>query len=209
MVTGLFAVLQKAGLEPASLTLEPIAALEICVPSGMRQLNLALVDIGAGTADIALVRRGRVFAYAMAPVAGDEITDTLCRQYLLDFDTGETVKRQLSYTDHVIFTDILGQEQQLSSADIISSLQPAIRKVAAEIATEILSLNGGPPDAVLLVGGGSLTPNLPQALAAALELPESRVGIRTRETIASVTGQTKAIRSPRYHSSGYCCNCLR
>ncbi len=85
VVTGLFAVLQKAGLEPASLTLEPIAALEICVPpSGMRQLNLALVDIGAGTADIALVRRGRVFAYAMAPVAGDEITDTLCRQYLLD-----------------------------------------------------------------------------------------------------------------------------
>lgn len=197
VVTGLFAVLQKAGLEPASLTLEPIAALEICVPSGMRQLNLALVDIGAGTADIALVRRGRVFAYAMAPVAGDEITDTLCRQYLLDFDTGETVKRQLSYTDHVIFTDILGQEQQLSSADIISSLQPAIRKVAAEIATEILSLNGGPPDAVLLVGGGSLTPNLPQALAAALELPESRVGIRTRETIASVTGQTKKLSGPQ------------
>lgn len=196
VVTSLFAVLQRAGLEPSSLTLEPIAALELCVPAAMRQLNLALVDVGAGTADIALVQHGRVFAYAMAPVAGDEITDALCELYLLDFDTGETIKRQLNDRETVAFSDILGQQHQLPSADIIVSLQPAIQQVAARVAAEILSLNGGPPDAVLLVGGGSLTPGLPQALARALELPESRVGIRTRETIKNVTGQPKKLCGP-------------
>jgi cell division protein FtsA len=197
VVTSLFAVLEQAGLEPASLTLEPIAALQLCVPASMRQLNLALVDIGAGTADIALVRKGHVFAYAMAPVAGDEITDALCEQYLLDFDTGETIKRQLNYTDTVNFTDILGQEHQLASADIIAALQPSIQQVATRIAAEILPLNGGPPNAVLLVGGGSLTPGLPQAIARALELPESRVGIRTRETIRNVTGQSRKLFGPQ------------
>ena len=107
VVNGLFAVLQRAGLEPASLTLEPIAALEVSVPRGMRQLNLALLDIGAGTADIALVRHGRVFAYDMAPLAGDKITDSLCQQYLLDFATGEAVKKQLTSQDEVTFTCLL------------------------------------------------------------------------------------------------------
>ena len=38
----------------ASLTLEPIAAIQTVVPSTMRMLNIALVDIGAGTSDIAI-----------------------------------------------------------------------------------------------------------------------------------------------------------
>lgn len=197
VVNGLFAVLQRAGLEPASLTLEPIAALEVSVPRGMRQLNLALLDIGAGTADIALVRHGRVFAYDMAPLAGDKITDSLCQRYLLDFATGEAVKKQLTSQDEVTFTDILGAKHQVPSAHIVASLEPVIKQVAEKIAAQILSLNGRSPDAILLVGGGSLTPGLPQALAAALELPESRAGIRTREMIGTVIGQPKKLSGPQ------------
>ena len=69
--------------------------------------------------------------------------------------------------------------------------------MAEKIAAQILSLNGRSPDAILLVGGGSLTPGLPQALAAALELPESRAGIRTREMIGTVIGQPKKLSGPQ------------
>jgi cell division ATPase FtsA len=161
-VDSLFAVLRRAGLEAASLTLEPIAALEVSIPPGMRQLNLALVDIGAGTSDIALVRHGHIYAYAMVPVAGDEITDALCQRYLLDFAGGEAVKRRLTAGGAVTFTDILGQRREEEAASIIRELTPAIESLAEQVAAEILNLNGRPPDAVLLVGGGSLTPTLPR-----------------------------------------------
>ena len=197
VVNALLSVLKHAELEPASLTLEPIAALEASVPAGMRQLNLALLDIGAGTTDIALVRRGRVFAYGMAPLAGDKITDAICQKYLLDFAVAEAVKKKLAQQDEVTFTDILGNKQRLASERIIASLSELIEQMAADIAAQVLSLNGGRPDAVLLVGGGSLTPGFPQALADAMELPQSRVGIRTREMITTVTGQSKKLGGPQ------------
>ena len=197
MVNALLSVLKHAELEPASLTLEPIAALEASVPAGMRQLNLALLDIGAGTTDIALVRQGRVFAYGMAPLAGDKITDAICQKYLLDFAVAEAVKKKLAQQDEVTFTDILGNKQRLASERIIASLSELIEQMAADIAAQVLSLNGGRPDAVLLVGGGSLTPGFPQALADAMELPQSRVGIRTREMITTVTGQSKKLGGPQ------------
>jgi len=53
VVESLYAVMEGAGLEVASLTLEPIAALNAAIPADLRLLNLVLADIGAGTSDIA------------------------------------------------------------------------------------------------------------------------------------------------------------
>jgi cell division ATPase FtsA len=75
VVDSLLAVLRRAGLCARSLTLEPIAALEATIPLDLRRMNIALVDVGAGTSDIALTRNGSVFAYAMVTQAGDEITE--------------------------------------------------------------------------------------------------------------------------------------
>lgn len=58
----------------------------------MRRLNVALVDIGAGTSDIAITDQSTVIAYGMVPTAGDEITEALSDYYLLDFPVAETVK---------------------------------------------------------------------------------------------------------------------
>ena len=89
VVDSLYAVMVEAGLEVASLTLEPIAALNAAIPEDIRLLNLALVDIGAGTTDIALCRDGGVVGYTMATVAGDEITEALMRACLVDYHTAE------------------------------------------------------------------------------------------------------------------------
>lgn len=186
VVDSLFSSLKRAGLTVQSLTLEPIAALSVAIPVNMRMLNLALVDIGAGTSDIALVRNGNVFAYAMVPFGGDELTEKIAAHYLLDFLTAETVKRQMSSSMQLQFQDILGNGIDVPVAEVAQVLEPTARDLALAIAEHILALNGKMPDAVLCVGGGSLTLNLTALIAAALNLPSNRVGIRTPESFAQI-----------------------
>lgn len=186
VVESLLAALSRAGLELEALTLEPIAAINVLIPPTMRRLNVALVDIGAGTSDIAITDLGTVTAYGMVPIAGDEITEAISDHFLLDFHEAEVVKRQLSSHDEVILTDILGFETSLSREDIIQPISDAIENLARHITSEILNLNKKPPKAVMLVGGGSMTPTLTKHIANLLQLPENRVAIRGIDAIKSL-----------------------
>ncbi|WP_337444107.1 cell division protein FtsA [Bacillus coahuilensis] len=94
VVESLISALKRADLEMEALTLEPIAAINVLIPPSMRRLNVALVDIGAGTSDIAITDAGTVIAYGMVPVAGDEITEALSDQFLLDFPLAEKDKKR-------------------------------------------------------------------------------------------------------------------
>jgi cell division protein FtsA len=184
VVESLLAALQRAGLEMEALTLEPIAAINVLIPPTMRRLNVALVDIGAGTSDIAITDLGTVVAYGMVPIAGDEITEAISDHYLLDFPLAEKAKRELSTNETVTITDILGFETEVPREEMIAAISDAIDKLAHAISEEILLLNNGkPPKAVMLVGGGSLTPELPKRLAEKLQLPENRVAIRGIDAI--------------------------
>ena len=73
----LYSAMNQAGMEVAGLTLEPIAAINVAIPEKLRLLNLVMVDIGAGTSDIAVCRDGKVVGYTMATLAGDEITESI------------------------------------------------------------------------------------------------------------------------------------
>ena len=60
VVESLYSAMNQAGMEVAGLTLEPIAAINVAIPEKLRLLNLVMVDIGAGTSDIAVCRDGKV-----------------------------------------------------------------------------------------------------------------------------------------------------
>ncbi|MDQ0208155.1 cell division FtsA domain-containing protein [Alkalicoccobacillus murimartini] len=183
VVESLLQALHQVGLQLEALTLEPIAAIDVLIPASMRRLNVALVDIGAGTSDIALTANGSVQAYGMVPTAGDEITEALSDHYLLDFPEAEKIKRQSLETDKISMTDILGLTTDYTSSELFEPITPSIQHLAHTIANEILELNGKPPKAVMLVGGGSQTPMLPQMLAKALQLPPERVAVRGIDAI--------------------------
>lgn len=189
VVDSLFSVLQRADLEMMSLTLEPIAASMVVIPPNMRMLNVALVDIGAGTSDIAISANGSIVGYEMVPMAGDEITEKICEKYLLDFGVGEIVKRELTTQKEILFANILGKEQRVASHEIIDFLDETVSTLAKEISEKILLLNQKPPQAVICIGGGSLTPLLPEKLAGVLELSPDRVAVRGREIISSIEGE--------------------
>ena len=72
VIDGLYKAIELAGLSVVNLTLEPIAAMEVAIPENIRLLNLALVDVGAGTSDISITKDGSIIGFGMIPFAGDE-----------------------------------------------------------------------------------------------------------------------------------------
>ena len=141
VVESLYTVMEAAGLEVASLTLEPIAALNAVIPAELRLLNLVLADIGAGTSDIAVCRDGAVVGYTMATIAGDEITESLMRQYLINFSTAERMKMQLEEPT-ITYRDVLGLEQTVPAPQVREALMGSAKSLAQEIAQRVVDING-------------------------------------------------------------------
>lgn len=194
VVDSLYTVMERVGLQVTNLTLEPIAAMEAAIPNNLRLLNLALIDIGAGTSDIAISSKDTISAYGMVPVAGDEITEAIAQNYLVDFNTAEYIKRTCSIKDEVTYTDILGLENVVSSKEIMDYIKPQVKMISEEVCKRILDLNGDKsPSAVFLVGGGAYTPYLKEYIAENLNIPLNRVGIRGREDVPECVCEDKSL----------------
>lgn len=189
VVDSLYMAVEHADLKVASLTLEPIAAINIAVPENFRLLNLGLVDVGAGTSDICLTKDGSIIAFGMIPVAGDEITEAIARHYLVDFKTAEQIKMIASSKPkgQVKFKDVMGIEQKINVSDINKVASEPIGEMAKETASRIKELNGGKScNAVFVVGGGGKMSGYTQTLAKELGLPKERVAVRGADVLESV-----------------------
>ncbi|MHC6179755.1 cell division protein FtsA [Clostridium sp. JNZ X4-2] len=184
VVDSLYSVMEKAGLQAVNLTLEPIAAMEAAIPQNLRLLNLALVDIGAGTSDIAISDKDTISAYDMVSQAGDEVTEIISQKCMVDFNKGEEIKKKCSEVKEIIYTDVLGVENKISSEEILKLISPAVKKIADEIGSRIIELNGGKStNAVFLVGGGAHTPRIKEFLAERLNIPLNRIAIKDRQSV--------------------------
>ncbi|WP_324824528.1 cell division protein FtsA [Sinanaerobacter sp. ZZT-01] len=199
IMRSLYAVTSRCHLEVENMTLEPIAAINAIVPKDIRLLNIAIADIGAGTTDIAISKNGSIIAYDMVTTAGDEITEALMKHYLVDFDTGERIKRSLSNAaGEISFFDILGTQYRLCAEDIIQIIYPALSELCNSIAKSIIKLNEGSPVAVFLIGGGSQIPGICKILSEKLELPENRVALGGLNPYKNIELCSEALLSPEF-----------
>ena len=197
VIDSMQSALQYSHLEMAALTLEPIAAINVLIPPTMRHLNLVLVDIGAGTSDVAITKNGSVIAYGMVPLAGDEVTEAISQKFLLDFNVAEEVKRKAADGQPAAFQDILGSRFDMTADEIIEPIIENIQSLANSIAKTVVELNNDEvPQAVMLVGGGSLTPRLNKFVAKALNMPDNRVAVRNPDIVAGITSIPKELRLP-------------
>ena len=195
VVDGLYAAVEKAGLYVANLTLEPIAAMNVAIPEKFRLLNIALVDVGAGTSDISITNDGSIIAYGMIPSAGDEITEALARHYLLDFGEAEKMKCQSTMRKQVTVHDIMGLSHKISSEEIAEVAEPVVREITTRVADRIKELNGGKPvSAVFVVGGGGKMMGFEETLADNLGIPKERVALRGSEVIGQIEFLQKNIK---------------
>ena len=197
VVTSLYSVLNRVGLEPLNMTLEPIAAIEVLIPESMRLLNLALIDIGAGTSDIAITKNGTVTSYGMVSMAGDEVTESIADGLLVDFNWAELIKRSMNQDGGVAYQDVLGTEGMVTAENVINIIEPVLETMAEKIAGTIIELNGGEaPKMVLCVGGGSRVPVLSGKLAQKLGLPTQNVASRGRVAVQNLVVDEEGLEGP-------------
>ncbi len=188
VVDGLYKAVAIAGLEVASLTLEPIAAMNVAIPQMYRMLNIALVDVGAGTSDICITKDGSIIAYGMIPYAGDEVTEAIAREYLLDFKSADKLKMDSGLKKEFIsYKDIMGITHQVSPEEVVKTAAPIVEDIAGKVAEKIVELNGGKPvSAVFIVGGGGKITGFAEHLADKLGIVRERVALRGEEVMDDI-----------------------
>ncbi|MBO6283705.1 MAG: rod shape-determining protein, partial [Pseudobutyrivibrio sp.] len=187
VVDGLYSAVDKAGLSVANLTLEPIAAINVAIPQNFRMLNIALIDVGAGTSDICVTRDGSIIAYGMIPMAGDELTEVLVHEFLVDFATAETIKRASTEGGDITYEDIMGISHTIKSEEVWKLTDPVMEKIAHEVASKIQELNGGKSvSAAFVVGGGGKVHGFTEALAKDLKIVPERVALRGEEVMKNI-----------------------
>ena len=194
VVDGLYAAVGQAGLSVANMTLEPIAAINVAIPENYRMLNIALVDVGAGTSDISITRDGSIIAYGMIPHAGDEMTEVIVQHFLVDFNMAESIKLQSTTSDTVTYKDIMSIEHTIPAQDVWDVAAPVVDSIAQEVSAKIRELNGDKTvSACFVVGGGGKIHGFTEKLAEDLDLPEERVALRCEEVLGDVTFEQEDI----------------
>ena len=195
VVDGLYSAVERCGLTVANLTLEPIAAINVAIPENFRMLNIALVDVGAGTSDICITKDGSIIAYGMIPSAGDELTEVLVQAYLVDFATAEQIKKDSAEMDEITYEDIMGISHKVKATDVWKLTDPIMEKIASDVASQIKSLNGDESvAAAFVVGGGGKVHGFCQQLAKRLDIIEERVALRGEEVMKSINFKQQDIR---------------
>ena len=188
VVDGLYAAVERAGLHVENLTLEPIAAINIAIPERVRLLNIALVDVGAGTSDISITKDGSIIAYGMIPAAGDELTECIAKHYLVDFQEADRMKCESTEQEEVEFQDIMGLPMTVKSSDVAEVVRENVQSITKQVAEKIIELNGDKSvSAVFVVGGGGKITGFTECLAEYLGVAKERVALRGTEVLREVT----------------------
>lgn len=187
VVDSLYKAVEIAGLKVDNLTLEPIAAIGLAIPERFRMLNIALVDVGAGTSDISITNDGCIMAFGMIPMAGDSLTEDIAKACLVDFREAEKIKKEADYKDEVEYMDIMLLPQKIKATEVADITKDTIDKMTGLVAEKIKELNGGKAvSAVFVVGGGGRMPGYSIALAEKLGIAKERVAIRGEEVMQNI-----------------------
>lgn len=187
VVDSLYKSVEIAGLNVDSLTLEPIAAIGLAIPEKFRMLNLALIDVGAGTSDISVTNDGCILAFGMIPMAGDALTEDIAKACLVDFTEAERIKRESDYKDEIEYLDIMLLPQKVKAEKIREITNQTISVMAHDAAQKIKELNGGKAvSACFIVGGGGKITGYAEAVAKELGIAPERVALRGEEVMQNI-----------------------
>lgn len=196
VVDSLYKAVEISGLKVDNLTLEPIAAIGLAIPERFRMLNIALVDVGAGTSDISITNDGCITAFGMIPMAGDALTEDIAKACLVDFGEAEKIKKEADYKDEVEYMDIMLLPQKISAEEVQKITASTIDEMTSLVSDKIKELNGGKAvSAVFVVGGGGRMPGYAPSLAQKLGIAKERVAIRGEEVMQNIVFQEEVQKS--------------
>ena len=91
-VNGLLGAVQSSGVRAKTLVLGPLAAAESSLSRNEKELGSVLIDIGAGTTEIAVFKNGSLWYHSCLPIGGNQITNDLSVALDIPWDFAERVK---------------------------------------------------------------------------------------------------------------------
>ncbi len=174
-------VLEKAQVSAKHKTMAALAAAEAVLDRKQKEAGAAVIDIGAGTTNLAIIEDGEIQHVAVIPMGGTHITNDLAIGLKTDLDVAEQVKLKNVHlgdtTDKTfrIIVDGTGYTFEQSEANMIaeSRVEELLEFVDKELARAHRSrkLPGG----VVIVGGTAKIPGLAEFAREKLQLP-ARIG---------------------------------
>jgi cell division protein FtsA len=93
---------RRCGLEVDQLMLNPLASSLAVLTQDERELGVALVDIGAGTTDVAIFTGGAIRHTAVIPIAGDLITSDIAMALRTPTKDAEDIKVESGYAKQLL-----------------------------------------------------------------------------------------------------------
>jgi len=210
MVTGtvsaaqnLYKCVERCGLTVERLVLPHLAASEAVLSPDERELGVAVIDIGAGTSDIAVFRGGSIRHTAVLPIAGDQVTNDIAVAFRTPQPSAEDIKLRFGcalpeMVDFDTPIDVPGvgdaPSRQLSRHMLAEIMRPRYEELFRYLRKELHRADvydliaGG----VVLTGGAALAPGAIELAEEVFEVPV-RLGYPHH-----VEGLDEITRSPVY-----------
>ena len=94
--------LERCNLEVQEIVLEPLASSLSVLSDDEKDLGVCLVDIGAGTADIAVFKDGQIVTTRVIPIGGDHVTKDIAHELRTPQDEAEELKLKYACTPEML-----------------------------------------------------------------------------------------------------------
>ncbi len=193
----------RCGLQVADIVLDPLASAEAVIEDDEKELGVALVDVGGGTADIALFVDGAIVHTSVLPLGGGHVTNDIAVGLRTPLEAAEGIKRKygcalpelVSEEETMEVPSVGGREPRILSRQLlVKIIQPRVEEIFEHIRREIA--RSGYWDALaagaVLTGGATSMEGVP-------ELAEDVLGIPTRRGLPrGIGGLTDVVKSPAY-----------
>jgi cell division protein FtsA len=193
----------KAGLEVADIILEPLASAEAVLSEDEKELGVAMLDMGGGTTDIAVIASGSVKHTSVLALGGSHVTNDIAVGLRTPAPEAETVKRRFGCA----LTGLVGKDETIEVPSV-GGRRPRIlnRRILAEIVEprmeELYTLvrqDLQKSDVENLVASGIVLTGGASVLEGATELAEQVFGLPVRRGVPhDLEGLVDALKDPAF-----------
>jgi cell division protein FtsA len=173
------------GIKIQNIVLEPIASGNAILNENEKELGALLVDIGGGTSDLALYKKGNLNYTEIFPISGRVFTNDLAVCLRISYSEAERIKKEFGIFDNDEFnsTVIVNNIDELTTSEIEKNLiNDILYARAIELINDInnvIKFNGSGysiPSGIILTGGGALLKGLKEITEKVIGIPV-RIGI--------------------------------
>ncbi|MEW6314088.1 MAG: cell division protein FtsA [Pseudomonadota bacterium] len=194
---------RRCGLEVRELVLQPLASAMAVLTEDEKDLGVCLLDIGGGTADLAVFTQGAIRHTSVIPIAGDQITNDIAMALRTPTKDAEDIKRhygcalrQLADPQEMVAVPGVGERgpRQLSRQTLAEVIEPRVEELYSLVQAELRRsgyeelLSSG-----IVITGGSA------AMQGMVELGEEVFHMPVRLGLPQyVGGLAEVVRNPRY-----------